>query len=608
MLLLCRKYRRVLFRSATAALGYLCEGDVYCQQGRSEAAMAGRKSVIYDKGLEAVPASDPHYRDLQQQRQPRRSKKTSSNNKRIDFISELPIDVVSTYIIPRFMPVLLSTGCCPYLQVSHTWQQRILQHAEDLSVEVDYELDSFREGHYQLFRIAPYVKSLDIIVRMQKNLVDLFTRAKFSSLKKLKLGSELSEPQLKGLAMVADTLTHLEVGFNSSLHLLDILRTCPNLTFLKTKGVDVVLPSSSSSLQYPRLTHLGLHSWSPVYVDIENLLGLFPKLVWFEISPMPEGSSVLHVLPQQCPSLRTLSYGREIEEKEAKRIIHVKGRGITVARLGEGDMVVQDDLIKFLSQHHQTLKELDLDIQVFNPEDYTIPWDLADGKLIHYGTVVPMSFPVLQTLRVADEDYYTLPCLQWILENAPQLESISIPEPLFIRDTARGLKKLKHLKKLHVNDASGLVDGRVIGPLLQHHAALGDRSTLEHIQVNFDTYQLSDVAWLPFVCGLKKLKKLDLFADYMMGDCIPFLKKLGKGCPSLDELMLGYGGANFEGGLITALGTHPNLRSLYIGAHALSEHELRCLANFPKLERVYLYLPPSDSLRDYLPKRIQLIY
>ncbi|CDH60956.1 predicted protein [Lichtheimia corymbifera JMRC:FSU:9682] len=588
----------------TAALGYLCEGDVYCQQGRSEDAMA-----TYSKGLEAVPASDPHYHDLQQQQQ--RITANTTSNKRIDFISELPIDVVSTHIIPKFMSTLLSTGCCPYLHVSHTWQQLILQHAEDLSVEVDYEAPLFHKGHGQLIRFAPYVKSLDLTVSKEEHLVDLLSRAKFSSLEKLKLESETTESQLKGLAMVADTLTHLDIGFNASLHLYDVMQTCRNLTFLKFQDVDAVIPPSPSSLQYPRLTHLGFHSYSEESVEEDNLvrvLSLFPNLVSLAISPMPEDSSILPLLTQQCPHLRMLSYGPEMEVD--RPIIHVEGKGITVARFGEGDMFYQDDLMTFLSQHHQTLQELDLHIFIDADSHCSSPWTWTDDrKLIHDGKVVPMSLPNLQTLRITEDDDAAAPCLEWIMENAPQLQSITIPESLFLTDTtALGLKQLKHLKKLHVKDASGVTeDGGVITPLLQHHAALGDRSTLEHIQVNFATYELSEVTWLPFVCGLKQLKKLALFTDFRMGgDCIPFLKKLGKGCPALDNLMLGYG--DFEDGLITALGTHPNLKSLYIGAHSLSEHELRSLANFPKLERVYIRFPPPDSLANYLPKRIQLIY
>lgn len=165
----------------TVGLGYLCQGDVYCLQGRYAAALP-----VYDNGLQAVSSSDPYYKDLLQQRM----SAMRINNKRIDFVGQLPVDIISTYLIPRIMPVLLSTGCCPYLHVSRTWQQRLSQHAEDLSFEVDYQADSFKNGHKQLMRFAPYVKSLDGTITKQKRLVDLLSRAHFSSLNKLKLHSK----------------------------------------------------------------------------------------------------------------------------------------------------------------------------------------------------------------------------------------------------------------------------------------------------------------------------------------------------------------------------------------------------------------------------------
>ncbi|KAJ8657661.1 hypothetical protein O0I10_006727 [Lichtheimia ornata] len=262
----------------TSALGYLCEGDVYCQQGRAEDAVA-----IYTKGLDASSSSsssssDPHYHELQQQRI---AAKTMSNN-RINFISQLPIDVVSTYIIPRFMlTVLSSTGYCLCLHVSDPWQQRIPQHGSIF--EVDYEIRTFRKGHEQLVRFALYFKLLDLI-----------------------LGSEANKSQLKGLAMVANTWTH--TWMLATIHRSVSLQTCPNLIFLKSHNANAVIPSSIGSLQYPRLTHLGLHNFSEESIAKNNLVGVWSLfLVSFEISAMPKDSRISPLLSQQRPHLRTIS-------------------------------------------------------------------------------------------------------------------------------------------------------------------------------------------------------------------------------------------------------------------------------------------------------------
>lgn len=357
--------------------------------------------------------------------------------------------------------------------------------------------------------------------------------------------------------MVADTLTHLDIGYNSSLHLRDILRTCPNLTFLKVKDVDIFMPPSSSLQQYPHLTHLGLHSWVPENVKknyLVRILKLFPNLRSFEVYPMPEDSSILPLLSQQCPHLRTISYGREMQTGFDVPMVDGKEKGIMVAGIGEGETLDQDELIKFLFQHHKSLKVLDmsLDIAAYGHS----AWDFMNGKLVaikHDSRVVPLSLPNLHTVCITVEEYSAVPCLQWVLENAPLLGTVSVPESILIRDTVRRLKQLNHLATFHVREASGVVDDGVIGPLLEHHAAVGDRSTLKHIEINFATSQISNIAWLPLVCDLKWLKKLELSADYFSDDWRPFLSNLSKGCPALEELMLGHPMTNFYEGLITAL-------------------------------------------------------
>lgn len=409
---------------------------------------------------------------------------------------------------------------------------------------------------------------------------------------------------MDGLRLVGDTLTHLELISISPLQLRDLFNTCPKLTSLRLKYVNAI-PPSSDSLKYPRLTHLALHGLMPDALSKGNLiriLSIFPGLVSLQISPMPD-SSFLPALQEYCPSLRTLSYGRELDIMGD--VVHVKGKGITVAQVGEGSMFVQDHLITFLRQHAHTLKELDLDIHI--DEDASSTWELSDCKFTRQGNPSSISFENLETLRFAEEDDSTMPCLEWIMTNAPKLESISLPESFYTTNILAPLKNVKHLKKIRINDANGYSDDGAMEQFLNHHIALGDQSTLEEVKIYFDTYDMTSVSWLPLLSQLKRLKTLHLFSEFVKGQCASFLNQLGKGCPALEHLTLGYDQANFEHGMIAAFGTHPNLKEFHIGAMDLSESELRCLADFPKLKRAYVCCPVSESITEYLRGHVQII-
>lgn len=212
--------------------------------------------------------------------------------------------------------------------------------------------------------------------------------------------------QLNGLEMVSDTLTHLDLSDESSLHLLDIMKTCPNLTSLKFCFVDAVIPSSTeSALQYPQLTHLAIQLVSPEIVHNDNLIrifSMFPQLVFMGIGIMPD-SSILPLLQKHCQHLRMIDFGHGMETRHP--IIDVKDKGIAVARLGHAYHFKQDDMIKFLLQHCHTLMELDLSIHVTT--DWCNAFEFVDGKVINReqgdgAASIRVSFPSLHTLHLAE--------------------------------------------------------------------------------------------------------------------------------------------------------------------------------------------------------------
>ncbi|CDH54808.1 predicted protein [Lichtheimia corymbifera JMRC:FSU:9682] len=278
-----------------SGLGYLRMGGVYCQQGRYAAAIS-----IYDQGLEAVPESDQYHYQLLQQR----LKAIASNDKRVDFISLLPFDIVITNILPRIEPKLYSYSLYGPLYVSRTWRDRFLQQPNGLDYYFGHKDATFHTGHDQLVRFAPNVQSLDVSME-DIELDDLFSRAHFSNLRVLDImcnHSTCLRPVMSGLQMIAASLTHLYILDGYCLELRDILESCPNLVSLSMDEVNADAPLPPAA-HYPKLTHLAIHNVSdpPLDVDtVEDILSRLPSSLSFEITPMPD-SSLLPILHEHCP-------------------------------------------------------------------------------------------------------------------------------------------------------------------------------------------------------------------------------------------------------------------------------------------------------------------
>lgn len=99
-----------------SSLGYYAAGYIYMQYGRQKEAIH-----VLEQGLTVV--SDP----IQQQRlQSLQQDVTARLSVTIDFISKLPLYIVSSFIIPSTMTIP-SQDAFSYLHVCKTWRERALQ-------------------------------------------------------------------------------------------------------------------------------------------------------------------------------------------------------------------------------------------------------------------------------------------------------------------------------------------------------------------------------------------------------------------------------------------------------------------------------------------------
>ncbi|CDH54817.1 predicted protein [Lichtheimia corymbifera JMRC:FSU:9682] len=325
--------RAILPRSG---LGYLCTGDVHCQQGRYPAAIA-----MYDQGLKATTESDPYYQQLQKYR----LAALANNSKRVDFISQLPLEIVISNIVSR-MEVPSNVLYEP-LYVSRGWRERIVEQSDGLDFYLDGKWTTLKEGHDQLVRFAPHVRSITGRIHKGIRLDDLFSRAHFSNLIRLDLSYDGSchIALINGLQLIGNSLTHLVLEWDACyIELYRILESCPNLVSLIADHVDIVV---SSPRRYPKMTHLSIYNNQEAVCsddDAINFLRQFPSLLSLKLDPM-RSSSVLTILHEHCPYLQELYYGYnndyndDVDELDLHKIEpHPNRKGITSAHLGNAGL------------------------------------------------------------------------------------------------------------------------------------------------------------------------------------------------------------------------------------------------------------------------------
>lgn len=119
---------------------------------------------------------------------------SNKSNKRLDFLSELPLDVVIYNIVPR----ILSEGPTPfrldipnnYSDVCRTWCKRIMMVAGSMYCGIGSLFLISKQQERRLVTAAPYVKRLDIATTNEKCINQLANAVKFSSLNELTITSK----------------------------------------------------------------------------------------------------------------------------------------------------------------------------------------------------------------------------------------------------------------------------------------------------------------------------------------------------------------------------------------------------------------------------------
>ena len=137
----------------TSPKGYACMAELYAMQGKQKLAIE-----TIEKGIQIIPqiegGDDPVYQQLSIQRQVF----LDQQNRRIDFITHLPFDILPK--IMSYLPVYMRVIC---INVSHSWRSRIRQCSSIWrKMIIDHSDYDDARVYHNLFHVSDQVRELSL--------------------------------------------------------------------------------------------------------------------------------------------------------------------------------------------------------------------------------------------------------------------------------------------------------------------------------------------------------------------------------------------------------------------------------------------------------------
>ncbi|CDS08361.1 hypothetical protein LRAMOSA02309 [Lichtheimia ramosa] len=461
-------------------LGYLCVGEVYRQQCRQQKAID-----IYSLGLKKASTQHPSYSSLIQAKEDA----TSQLDKRVDFISQLPIEIVSQHIVPTIMkhqPWDMYNQW-PYLHVSQTWRNRLLQSAS-LHYELHEPSKVKVEDANQVDKFKDYIGSVTLH-QFRGDDDQVLPWQSGRSLRRLEIYEDITYPREHPsnpspiLMAVGDRLTHLRLSldyqhYNTPTtrpyhHLEQILEHAPHLRMLII--THVIVKEWESNNIYPKLTNLAIHAPPDpmTHSNVMSVLEHCPSLRALSMFRCNQSPS-LRVIHDYCPMLIYLRYSPETGEYEDDYLDFDSYNfgsntkpGLTNLHLVANYTIYDiSDVISLLQQQHSTLEEIRIRAWL----------DTTGG----YDRDMNVSFPSLKALDLTGHCNQSAHMYQWILKHAPNLRNLT----LAISSTAIAdpvSNNITTLSMCVMNDTYFQVLDRIVS----QHMNLKQHSCLKHLTLTF---------------------------------------------------------------------------------------------------------------------------
>ncbi|KAJ8651778.1 hypothetical protein O0I10_012655 [Lichtheimia ornata] len=402
--------------SSSSALGYLRKAEVYSEQGKQRRVM-----VICSKGLDKVDNKDTHYATLKQVRRDAFKRL----RKRIDFMRQLPVDIVLSTLIPMIMKDNLVERVCPYLKVSKLWSDLILQCFKGLRFKL-YEGGDLS----QVIQYSQHATLLHMLSNSKgKRLGDLIGGNDFSSLERLVIENfrtEYVEHFLQALKSVSNTLAYLEVQFDiesdTEMWVEEMMLACPNLVTLRLYDPPPIEHGPGPLRTWPTLTTLSVHNEEGNNITYEDIIAIFerfPGLKELDIYPCEDvwtATTVSEYVPL-LNRLRITLFGPRIHlyyqhEEHPNEELGLKSLLVETG-MDVWDEEVAEDIRSIIKKYHNTLEHL----------EWKMDSSLDSESIEH------LQYPRLKKLCISSSGWQ-------IPRNAPLLEELELTTSAIIKHSS----------------------------------------------------------------------------------------------------------------------------------------------------------------------------
>ncbi|KAI8148115.1 hypothetical protein BJV82DRAFT_664444 [Fennellomyces sp. T-0311] len=339
----------------TAAAGYLRSGETLAQQGKHEHAVK-----VYEQGQQKVPVDDERYASLEE----RKAASNAQINKRLDFLTLLPIDVADIIIeiLSDDEDVDFDLVC---MDVSRAWQTIIADYPLAWSSFVISRSDSDRAFFGLLPLVGRHVKSLwleDMEAHQSQKVIDAITSGQFGNIQQLETlnWNVDSETLLKILSRLGNTLTKLimVVGKGDQAPSLGrLLLACPKLKLLSYQIDEGRMLFGDQDPQIPgkcNIKTLMLNSESLSNDVADAILRRCPNLQGLRIGQCTGDG--LKMILDRCPRLKLFGFNGPVPVQPGISVDDLPGMQQIAIRYTKE--IVPEHVIGLLRSSQTTLQNL----------------------------------------------------------------------------------------------------------------------------------------------------------------------------------------------------------------------------------------------------------